>query len=89
MSPVSVAAAMKNRSNTLQWCAAFQVVSRTQSLVCGTYGTFCWGTARNRPAERSCVVANAQHIEEAKMSRVLLGHAQFDVSQEGIQLIRA
>ena len=34
-------------------------------------------------------VANDQHIEEAKMSRVLLGHAQFDASQEGIQLIRA
>ena len=34
-------------------------------------------------------VANDQHIEEAKMSRVLLGHAQFDSSQEGIQLIWA
>ena len=34
-------------------------------------------------------VANDQHIEEAKMSRVLLGQAQFDASQEGIQLIRA
>ena len=33
-------------------------------------------------------VANDQHIEEAKMSRVLLGHAQFDASQEGIRLIR-
>ena len=32
-------------------------------------------------------VANDQHIEEAKMPRALLGHAQFDASQEGIQLI--
>ena len=33
-------------------------------------------------------VAN-QHIEEAKMSCVLLENAQFDASQENIQLIRA
>ena len=33
-------------------------------------------------------VANDQHIEEAKMSHVLLGHAQFDTSEEGTQLIR-
>ena len=34
-------------------------------------------------------VDNHQHIEEAKMSRVILGHAQFDVSKEGVQLIWA
>ena len=34
-------------------------------------------------------VANDQHIEEAKMPSLLLGHAQFVVSQEGTQLIRA
>ena len=36
-------------------------------------------------------VANDQHIVEAKMFLhfcVMLGHAQFDESQEGIQLIR-